>query len=182
MVCVAEEKERVSMQYVYKMVQSPVGELKLVASARGLAGILWENDKASRVPHLNCASPDDTNLVLLEVERQLMEYFEGTRKKFTLPLDFVGSDFHRKVWNALLEIPYGETRTYGQLAKEVGEASMARAVGAANGKNPISIVAPCHRVIGANGKLTGFAGGLKTKAFLLNLEANKVFRLEQAPA
>jgi methylated-DNA-[protein]-cysteine S-methyltransferase len=156
---------------------SPVGELKLIASNRGLAGILWENDKPARVPHLNSATEDNDHPALLETELQLTEYFAGTRQEFTLSLDFTGTDFNKKVWQALLAIPYGETRSYGQLAKQIGDPSLARAVGAANGKNPISIVAPCHRVIGADGKLTGFAGGLKTKAYLLNLESNAVFKL-----
>jgi methylated-DNA-[protein]-cysteine S-methyltransferase len=164
----------VAMNYVYRTISSPVGELKLIASNHGLAGILWENDKLARVPHLNSAIATDTHPVLSETEKQLNEYFAGTRKKFTVPLDFTGTDFNKKVWQALLTIPYGETRTYGQIAKQIGDASLARAVGAANGKNPISIIAPCHRVIGANGKLTGFAGGLKTKAYLLNLEAAPV--------
>ncbi len=166
------------MNYVYKTMPSPVGKLKLVASTRGLAGILWENDKSRRVPHLNSAVVGNDHPVLCEAEKQLTEYFAGTRKKFALPLDFTGTDFNKQVWQALLTIPYGETRTYGQLAKLLGDPSLARAVGAANGKNPISIVAPCHRVIGANGKLTGFAGGLTVKAFLLNLESEKNFRLE----
>ena len=166
------------MNYIFKTMTSPVGELKLIASDHGLAGILWENDKSWRVPHLDSAVPANSHPVLFETEMQLTEYFAGTRKKFTLPLDFTGTEFNKKVWQALLAIPYGETRTYGQLAKQLGDPSLARAVGAANGKNPISIVAPCHRVIGANGKLTGFAGGLNVKAFLLNLESEKCFRLE----
>jgi methylated-DNA-[protein]-cysteine S-methyltransferase len=154
------------MTYVYKTMQSPVGELKLVASNTGLAGVLWENDKSWRVPHVQSAVEDKTPPVLLEAERQLNEYFAGTRKAFDLPLDFTGTDFNKKVWEALLTIPYGETRTYGQIAKQIGEPNTARVVGVANAKNPISIVVPCHRVIGANGKLTGFAGGLEAKAYL----------------
>lgn len=170
------------MNYVYKTMHSPVGQLKLIASSQGLAGILWENDKTWRVPHLNSAVEDNDHPVLCETEKQLTEYFAGTRRKFTLPLDFTGTDFNKKVWQALLTIGYGETRTYGQIAKQVGSPLQARAVGAANAKNPISIIAPCHRVIGANGKLTGFAGGLKTKAFLLNLESEKHFKLEPVPS
>ena len=158
------------MTYSYKTIQSPVGALKLVASDNGLAGILWEHDKSARVPHLCDAAEDREHAILLEVERQLSEYFEGTRKAFDLPLDFVGNAFSQKVWSALLTIPYGTTRTYGQIAKQIGNPNAARAVGMANSKNPISIVAPCHRVIGANGKLTGFAGGLSTKEYLLKLE------------
>jgi methylated-DNA-[protein]-cysteine S-methyltransferase len=168
------------MNYVYKTVPSPVGELKLVASERGLAGILWENDKSWRVPHLNAAVEDKAHALLLETHRQLTEYFAGTRKRFDLSLDFTGTDFNRKIWKALLTIPYGETRTYGQIAEQIGKPGTARAVGVANSRNPISIVAPCHRVIGANGKLTGFAGGLAVKAFLLDLESDDLLNRQKA--
>jgi methylated-DNA-[protein]-cysteine S-methyltransferase len=166
------------MNYVYTTMGSPVGALKLIASNRGLAGILWEDDRIARVPHLADAVAEKGHPVLVAAEKQLAEYFAGSRTKFTLPLDFIGAEFNKKVWQALLTIPYGETRTYGQIAKEIGAPKSSRAVGAANGKNPVSIVAPCHRVIGANGKLTGFAGGLEVKAFLLKLESGKNFRLE----
>jgi methylated-DNA-[protein]-cysteine S-methyltransferase len=114
---------------------------------------------------------DDNHPVLLETERQLGDYFAGKLQSFSIPLDFVGTEFQKKVWSALLEIPFGETRTYRQIAARIGSPKAVRAVGAANGKNPISIVAPCHRVIGSNGKLTGFAGGLEVKATLLDIEA-----------
>jgi methylated-DNA-[protein]-cysteine S-methyltransferase len=156
--------------YVSKRIQSPVGTLKLVASNDGLAAILWENDKPGRV-RLDVVGEDDRHPVLLEAERQLGEYFAGQRKSFDLKLDFTGTDFQRKVWSALLTIPYGETRTYGQIARQIGSPNAVRAVGAANGRNPISIVAPCHRVIGSTGELTGFAGGLERKEHLLELEA-----------
>jgi methylated-DNA-[protein]-cysteine S-methyltransferase len=161
------------MSYVFSMMKSPVGHLKLVGSDAGLAGVLWELDRSKRVPHLQSALEQVDHPVLLESRRQLEEYFQGKRKRFNLKLDFVGSAFNRKIWDALLAIPYGETRTYGEIAKEVGAPRAMRAVGAANGRNPISIIAPCHRVIGSNGKLTGFAGGLETKAFLLRLETNE---------
>ena len=102
--------------------------------------------------------------------QQLREYFAGTRTRFELDLDFVGTEFQKQVWAALLTIPFGETRSYSEIARQIGNPSAVRAVGAANGKNPISIVAPCHRVIGASGKLTGFAGGLEAKERLLTLE------------
>ncbi len=156
-------------KYVYKTIDSPVGELKLVASEKGLAAILWENDDPKRV-RLSPQVQDDKNIYLLQAEKQLKEYFSGKRKSFDLPLDFKGTDFQKSVWQALLKIPYGETRSYGEIAKQLKRPKASRAVGAANGKNPISIVAACHRVIGASGALTGFAGGLKTKAFLLDLE------------
>lgn len=164
------------MTYFYKKIQSPVGTLTLVASFKGLSAILWENDKSERVPHVKNAIEEKENSTLFVVERQLTEYFAGTRKEFEIPLDFVGNAFHQKVWASLLTIPYGETRTYGQIARQIGKPEAARAVGAANGKNPISIIAPCHRVIGASGKLTGFAGGLQAKAFLLNLESNDLLK------
>lgn len=160
------------MTYTYKTMQSPVGELKLVASDKGLAAILWPNDKPNRV-RLGDVTEDKNNPVLLEAEKQLNDYFAGKRHSFSLKLDFAGTEFQKQVWNALLKIPFGETRSYGDIANSIGNAKAVRAVGAANGKNPISIVTPCHRVIGANGKLTGFAGGLETKEFLLALE-NKV--------
>jgi len=160
------------MDYVYKMMDSPVGQLKLVARGSALAAILWENDDPARV-RLGSMSEDADNPMLLEVERQLDEYFDGQRTRFDVPLDFQGTEFQKKVWDALLAIPFGETRSYGQLAQQLGNPNASRAVGAANGKNPISIIAPCHRVIGSTGALTGFAGGMEAKALLLALEANK---------
>ena len=148
---------------------SPVGRLKLVATDDGLAAILWERDRP-RGCAWTSAGAGDTHPVIVETERQLEEYFAGRRTGFTVTLDPAGTVFQRKVWNALLTIPFGETRSYGQIAKQIGSPAAVRAVGAANGRNPISIVTPCHRVIGATGKLTGFAGGLDAKAFLLGLE------------
>jgi len=154
--------------HVSKTLPSPVGTLTLVASDAGLAAILWENDAPGRV-RLDFAAGDHP--VLREAERQLGEYFAGTRTAFDLPLDFTGTDFQKSVWQALLTIPFGETRSYAQIARQIGRPRAMRAVGAANGRNPISIVAPCHRVIGANGTLTGFAGGLGNKELLLRLES-----------
>lgn len=162
---------KTSTPYFYKTTQSPVGELKLVASDRGLAAILWENDDPKRV-RLGVLKEDRTHPVLVATERQLQDYFSEKRKKFSVKLDFAGTDFQKKVWAALLSIPFGATRTYAQIARQVGRPKAVRAVGAANGRNPISILAPCHRVIGSNGKLTGFAGGLQAKAVLLALESS----------
>jgi methylated-DNA-[protein]-cysteine S-methyltransferase len=156
--------------YSSKTIPSPIGALKLVASDAGLAAILWPNDDPQRV-RLNNVTEDPHHPVLKAAEQQLAEYFAGQRKAFSLPLDFVGTAFQRQVWAALLTIPYGETRSYRDIAQQIGNPLAVRAVGAANGKNPLSIVAPCHRVIGASGKLTGFAGGLTTKEWLLKLEA-----------
>ncbi len=160
------------MPYAYKKMKSPVGELKLVATPKGLAAILWENDRPQRI-RLSPLAEDERHPVLLAVERQLKDYFKGRRKTFSLKLDPAGTHFQKKVWKALLTIPFGETRSYAQIAKQIGNPKAARAVGAANGKNPLSIIAPCHRVIGSDGRLTGFAGGLKAKECLLKLEGNK---------
>lgn len=158
------------MQYFYKSMPSPVGLLKLVAGDQGLIAILWENDNPNRV-RLGELEEKNDHPILLETERQLTDYFAGKLTRFNLPLDFAGTEFQKKVWEALTTIPFGETRSYGEIARQIGNPQAVRAVGAANGKNPISIVAPCHRVIGTNGKLTGFAGGLEAKALLLGLES-----------
>jgi len=164
------------MRHVYKIMDSPVGRLTLVASDRGLAAILWEQDRPGRVPQVRGATEthDRKHPVLAEAEGQLREYFAGTRQAFTLTLDAAGTPFQKKVWNALLTIPFGETRSYGEIARQIGHPAAVRAVGAANGRNPLSIVAPCHRVIGAGGQLTGFAGGLEVKARLLALEGARL--------
>ena len=160
------------MSSFYKTIPSPVGALKLVASDKGLTAILWENDKPGRV-RLGDMIEDPDNAILIETERQLGAYFAGTLTAFTVPLDFAGTDFQKSVWHALLTIPFGETRSYAEIARQIGRPSAVRAVGAANGRNPISIIAPCHRVIGSNGALTGFAGGLAAKERLLGLESGQ---------
>ncbi len=159
-----------TMTLFYKEMASPVGKLKLVASADALLAVLWEQGRPNRVK-LDSLTFDPCHSILIETERQLTEYFSGARTEFDLPLELSGSEFQRKVWRALREIPFGKTRSYLDLAKAVGSAKAVRAVGAANGKNPLSIVVPCHRVIGSDGALTGFAGGLEAKAKLLALEA-----------
>jgi methylated-DNA-[protein]-cysteine S-methyltransferase len=157
-----------------KEMESPLGKLKLVASANALLAVLWEQERPNRVK-LAMLKFDPQQPILIETERQLREYFAGTRTEFDLPLQPAGSEFQQKVWRALREIPFGQTRSYLDLAKSVGSAKAVRAVGAANGKNPLSIVVPCHRVVGTNGALTGFAGGLEVKAKLLALEACRSF-------
>ncbi|WP_278406974.1 methylated-DNA--[protein]-cysteine S-methyltransferase [Pseudomonas rhodesiae] len=157
------------MSYDYMLMPSPVGQLTLVARHDKLSAILWETERANRVRLGELRAADD-NPVLLETERQLTEYFAGQRDRFELELEFTGTDFQNQVWRALLTIPFGETRSYSQIAQQIGNPSAVRAVGAANGRNPISIIAPCHRVIGASGGLTGFAGGLEAKQYLLALE------------
>ncbi|HEY1913648.1 MAG TPA: methylated-DNA--[protein]-cysteine S-methyltransferase [Vicinamibacterales bacterium] len=158
---------------VSKIMDSPVGKLVLVATDEGLAAILWERDRPGRV-RLDIEAEDPHHPVLVETERQLHEYFSGQRTMFSLKLDPSGTAFQRDVWQALLTIPFGETRSYGQIARQIGRPRAVRAVGAANGRNPLSIVAPCHRVIGATGALTGFAGGLEVKARLLALEGARI--------
>jgi methylated-DNA-[protein]-cysteine S-methyltransferase len=158
------------MTLCYKEMKSPVGKLKLVASAKALVAVLWEQERPNRVK-LGTMNLDPQHPILIEAERQLSEYFAGRRLRFDLPLQLNGTEFQKKVWQALREIPFGKTRSYRDLARTVGLPKASRAVGAANGKNPLSIIVPCHRVIGANGALTGFAGGLATKAALLALEA-----------
>jgi methylated-DNA-[protein]-cysteine S-methyltransferase len=150
--------------------RSPVGQLQLVAGPEHLVAILWEHDDPRRVA-LGASSTVDRHPILVETERQLGEYFNGRRRAFSVPLDLQGTPFQRRVWQALLTIPFGETRSYGQLARCLGKPNAARAVGAASGRNPISIIVPCHRVISGSGHLTGFAGGLEAKARLLALES-----------
>lgn len=145
---------------------SPVGTLTLVASDAGLVAVLWPDDSPRRV-RLAAAEERADHPVLATARAQLDEYFAGRRRDFDLPLAPVGSAFQRAVWAALTAIPHGETRSYGDIARAIGRPTASRAVGAANGRNPLSIVVPCHRVIGASGKLTGFAGGLAAKQQLL---------------
>ena len=157
------------MKLSFMKMASPVGQLKLVATETALVAVLWENENPNRV-RLAELIENTQHLILLETQKQLNEYFAGQRQVFDLPLDFEGTEFQQKVWQALLTIPFGETRSYKQIAEQIGNVKAVRAVGAANGKNPISIIAPCHRVVGANGKLVGFAGGLENKDILLKIE------------
>jgi methylated-DNA-[protein]-cysteine S-methyltransferase len=148
-------------------VDSPIGELTLASDGEGLTG-LYMTDQRHR-PELPAADGDD-DAVLAAAREQLTEYFAGERRDFDLPLKPAGTPFQRAVWEALREIPYGETAGYGELAQRLGRPGAARAVGLANGRNPIAIVVPCHRVIGAAGALTGYGGGLERKRYLLELE------------
>ncbi|MDR7017029.1 methylated-DNA--[protein]-cysteine S-methyltransferase [Acinetobacter sp. 3657] len=160
------------MQLVYMYMDSPVGTLKLVAHDHALVAVMWDNEDHKRV-RLAALLENTQHPMLLKAKQQLQQYFAGQRQQFDLPLDFQGTDFQQHVWNALLTIPYGETRSYKDIALQIGNVKAVRAVGAANGKNPISIIAPCHRVIGSGGALVGFAGGLDKKQILLNLEQSK---------
>src|SRR5690348_11536717 len=148
-------------------VDSPIGELTLASDGEGLTG-LYMTEQRHR-PELPAADGDD-DAVLAAAREQLAEYFAGERRNFDLPLKPAGTPFQRSVWEALRAIPYGETAGYGELAQRLGRPGAARAVGLANGRNPIAIVVPCHRVIGAAGALTGYGGGLERKRYLLALE------------
>jgi methylated-DNA-[protein]-cysteine S-methyltransferase len=132
--------------------------------------VLWREDPGLHLPRGAVINPGEHEW-LDRCERQLREYFAGERRVFDLKLDFHGTEFQLRAWSALLRIPYGQTRSYAQMAAHIGHPNAVRAVGAANGRNPISIIAPCHRVIGSNGMLTGFGGGLENKAKLLALES-----------
>ncbi len=150
---------------------SPVGELRLIASERGLRAILWGAEDAERIASIDVADlVEGTTPMLDRAVTQLEEYFTGTRREFDLPLDPLGTPFQQSAWMVLRTIPYGRTISYGQQALQLGDTNKARAVGAANGKNPLSIVVPCHRVIGSGGQLTGFAAGLDVKSWLLDHE------------
>ena len=144
---------------------SPVGELRLVASPTGLRSVLWENEQADLDDVVRADS-----VILDSAVRELTEYFAGERRRFQTPLDPVGTPFQQSVWRVLSTIPFGHTMSYGDQARALGDARKARAVGAANGRNPIPIIVPCHRVIGSNGSLTGFAAGVGIKKILLDFE------------
>ncbi|MBV6493358.1 MAG: Methylated-DNA--protein-cysteine methyltransferase [Turneriella sp.] len=156
-------------QAFYTKIQSPIGRLTLVAEESFLTHLLMENQKHAPLPEVYGIRKADLP-ILQKAASELKLYFEGKIKKFTIPTKPKGTEFQKKVWNALKEIPYGKTLSYGALAHRIGNTNAARAVGLANGRNPISIIVPCHRVIGANNSLTGYGGGLSRKKFLLDLE------------
>jgi methylated-DNA-[protein]-cysteine S-methyltransferase len=156
----------------YSYLESPIGTLLIVGDDEAIRRIEFPKNGKARPPESGWV--ESGRGPVAETIRQLREYFAGRRNEFDLPLAPEGTEFQRMVWRRLQEIPYGETISYGELAKRVGNAKASRAVGAANGQNPIPIVIPCHRVIGSNGKLTGFGGGLPTKEALLALEARQL--------
>ena len=151
--------------------QTPVGDLTLIASDQGLRAILWPKESARRAGIANRPRRGPDHRILKQTAAQLDEYFAGTRRSFDIPLDLEGTPFQVAAWRALASIPFGGTTSYGQQAAALGIPAAARALGAANRANPVCIVLPCHRVIGADGSLTGFAGGLPTKQWLLDHEA-----------
>jgi len=157
-------------------INTPLGPMLLARTALGLAGVWFEGQKHHPAPLAAADRPDDA--LLRRAVAQLQAYFNGDALAFDVPLDLRGTPFQRSVWHALLAIPAGETRSYGALAKALGSASAVRAVGAAVGRNPVSVIVPCHRVVGSDGSLTGYAGGVDRKRALLVLE----HATEPAPA
>lgn len=160
----------------YRTIESPIGKLLLAGNENGLAIIGFPKGKGMVVPE---STWQLSKSCFEDAERQLNEYFAGTRKIFDLKLAPTGTEFQLAVLDALQDIPLGETRSYQQIAQQIGRPKAVRAVGAANGRNPLPIVIPCHRVIGADGSLTGFGGGLEAKLFLLELEGVKVNQAKQ---
>jgi len=156
------------MTSVFSVLDSPIGELLLVGDGQHVTTI-WMQSHRAEWRRTNAWQRDDRAFAIARA--QLVEYFSGDRLEFDLPLAAVGTDFQRKVWRELCRIPYGVTISYGELARRIGQPGAARAVGLANGSNPLPIVVPCHRVIGADGSLTGFGGGIERKRWLLAHEA-----------
>ncbi|MDR2872705.1 MAG: methylated-DNA--[protein]-cysteine S-methyltransferase [Xanthomonadaceae bacterium] len=156
------------MPFFYCTTVSPIGVLTIIANDSGLHSIVFPKDE--RLPGLDHYQHKDDHPLLRQARMQLEQYFTKQRREFDLPLTIHGTEFQRTVWNALTTIPYGRTISYAELAARIGHSRAVRAVGAANGRNPLPIVLPCHRVIGSDGSLTGFAGGLPTKQYLLRLE------------
>jgi len=163
---------------IYTTFDSPIGQLLLCGDGERLHGLYMQDGNKPFHPRAVWERDDDA---FADAREQLGEYFRGERREFDIPLALNGSDYQLRVWRALQEIPYGETRSYGQIAKQIGDPEGARSVGWANGSNPIALIVPCHRVIGANGKLVGYGGGLENKRRLLDLEAG-LAQLEGAEA
>lgn len=153
-----------------KALPSPIGELILAATETAVVALIWNREELGRIG-IAAWTEDGTCALLEEAERQLGEYFQGRRDSFDLPLEFQGTAFQKRVWSALKKIPFGKTWSYQELARRVGSPGAVRAVGSANGRNPLCIFIPCHRVVRLSGELGGYAGGLDNKAFLLNLES-----------
>ena len=154
-------------------IETPVGKLGITASSEAVTRIFFGREYRNRRRPRNApeaCTPETAGPLLLQAAAELAEYFAGTRREFTLPLAPAGTPFQQAVWRALLQIPYGETRTYAQIAEAVGRPKAVRAVGSANNRNPILFIVPCHRVIGANGNLVGYAYGVEMKRTLLQLE------------
>jgi methylated-DNA-[protein]-cysteine S-methyltransferase len=161
------------MNEIYTVVDSPVGELLLggEAGSPALRRLWFVDGEAAEVADASWTRDDEA---FPDARRQLDEYFAGERRSFDLELNLIGTDWERGVWDALLSIPYGETRSYGEIATQLCTIRAARAVGMANGRNPVAVIVPCHRVIGASGQLTGYGGGLARKRTLLDLESGRL--------
>lgn len=166
---------------VYKILQTPVGVLRITADQKGVTGVhVWNEEPKALGDEKNSVGEPQSGksgakealaeAYAFQAVQELAEYFAGKRTEFTVPLHENGTPFQKRVWAALRTIPYGETRSYGQIAEQIGNPGGARAVGMANNRNPIMIITPCHRVIGADGSLVGFGGGLSVKEYLLELE------------
>ena len=153
-----------------KQLDSPIGRLRLVATDQGLSHLLFDQQVGEDLESDGDAVEADDHPVLAAATAQLAEYFAGRRQEFDIPLDLTGTEFQRAAWSALASVPFGETRSYRQQAEAIGRPKAVRAIGAANGKNPVPIVLPCHRIVGSDGSLTGYGGGLPIKEFLLNHE------------
>ncbi len=154
----------------HTVVDSPVGPLTLVAADGVLTGLYMDSQRHMPPAEIFGDGVEDTGEFFAEPSRQLRDYFAGQRTEFDMPLTLVGTPFQRRVWAALQEIPYGETVSYGELAQRIGRPTAARAVGLANGRNPVGIIVPCHRVVGSDGSLTGYGGGVERKERLLAFE------------
>ena len=161
------------MNYFYKKIPSDVGFLHLVSSAEKLKAVVFDNNWEEYAKTVGFDLLTKKNNIIIQTEIQLNEYFAAKRRYFEIPIQFEGTAFQELVWQSLLKIPYGQTFCYAEQAKLINQPNAVRAVGAANGKNKICIIVPCHRVIGKNGLLTGFAGGLKIKEQLLYLEKSR---------
>lgn len=162
-----------------KKIQTPLGEMIAIKSEKGLCMLEFFDGKSTEkqckeIENLGEIISKEEDEVLILLEKEIKSYFEGNLKEFTIPLDLIGTDFQKKVWNELIKIPFGETRSYKDQSIAVGDLLAIRAVANANGKNKIAIVVPCHRVIGSDGSLTGYAGGKKRKQFLLELESTQL--------
>lgn len=158
-------------------VTAPFGELTIVASDAGLRYVMFDNDAHPKPVDTLAIADDESHPIVALASAQLAEYFKGTRSEFDIPLDLVGTEFQIAAWKSLASIPFGTTTSYAKQAASIGRPTATRAIGAANGRNPVVIVLPCHRIVGADGSLTGFGGGLPTKQWLLQHEQKVVARV-----
>lgn len=170
-------KDNLKGATTYGAMDSPIGNLTIVTSSKGLHAILWNGNGKT-----DARSHSDGGKILMQTKQQLTEYFQGRRMAFDLPLVIQGTEFQIQAWSQLLKIPYGATISYAEQAEKIGDKKKARAIGTANGRNPIPIVIPCHRVIGSTGRLVGFSCGLEKKAYLLQLEQICKAALQKIPS